>query len=76
MILTGVHDAGVTGNFSFGVPAAYFYALGATMPVQVTPAQRYTRATGDQLARTLTDLTTAINAGTISDSESCALLRR
>ena len=71
VILAGVHDAGVTGGFSFGVPAAYFYALGAAMPAQITPAQRYARATGDQLERLLTDLTTAVNAGTITDSESC-----
>ena len=71
VILTGVHDAGVSGGFSFGVPASYFYALGVAMPVQITPTQRYARAIGDQLERLLTDLTTAINAGTITDSESC-----
>src|SRR5262249_22543143 len=69
VILTGLANTGVTGNF--GVPAAYFYALAATMPVQITAAQRYQRATGDQLPRLLTDLTTAINATTITDSETC-----
>ena len=69
VILTGVANAGEAGNF--GVPAAYFYALAATMPVQVTPAQRYQQATGDQLSRLLTDLTSAFNAGTITDSEKC-----
>ena len=69
VILTGVANAGVTGNF--GVPAAYFYALAATMPAQITAAQRYQQATGDQLSRLLTDLTTAFNTGTITDSESC-----
>ena len=69
VIINGVANAGVAGNF--GVPAAFFYALAATMPVQITAAQRFTRATGDQLSRLLTDLTTAISAGTISDSESC-----
>ena len=34
VIITGVANAGVTGNF--GVPAAFFYALAATMPVQIT----------------------------------------
>ena len=67
VILSGVSSAGVAGNF--GVPAAYFYALAATLPAQVTAAQRYQRATGDQLAKLLTDLTAAINAGTISDAE-------
>ncbi len=59
--------AGVAGNF--GVPAAYFYALAATMPPQITVAQRYSRATGDQLSRLLTDLTTAVNVGTVTDAE-------
>jgi receptor-binding and translocation channel-forming TcA subunit of Tc toxin/ABC toxin-like protein len=68
VILTGVPNAQAQGNF--GAPAAYFYALTAALPVQITPAQRYQRATGDQLSRLLTDLTTAINAGAISDAES------
>jgi receptor-binding and translocation channel-forming TcA subunit of Tc toxin/ABC toxin-like protein len=72
VILTGLANAGVPGNF--GVPAAYFYALGATTPVQITPVQRFQRATGDQLSRLLTDLSTAINAGTVTDSESCFAL--
>jgi hypothetical protein len=53
----------------FGVPAAYFYALGAMMPAQITPDTRYRIATGDKLAHLLTDLTTAINTGIISDAE-------
>jgi hypothetical protein len=67
VILTGVADAGEVENF--GVPAAYFYALAATMPPQITVAQRYSRATGDQLSRLLSDLTTAVNAGTVTDAE-------
>jgi Tc toxin complex TcA C-terminal TcB-binding domain len=68
VILTGVSGAKVEGNF--GAPAAYFYALAANMPVQVTAAQRLARATGDQLVHLLSELTTAINAGTIKDEES------
>jgi hypothetical protein len=67
VILTGV--AGANSQANFGVPAAYFYALSANMPVQITPQQRYQMATGAQLARQLVDLTTAFNAGTVSDSE-------
>ena len=39
-----------------------------------SPGAALQRATGDQLSRLLTDLTTAINAGTISDSEPCDTL--
>ena len=67
IILTGVAGANFQANF--GVPAAYFYALSANMPVQITPQQRYQMATGAQLARLLVDLTTAFNAGTVSNSE-------
>ena len=72
VVLTGVPSAGVAGNF--GVPAAYFYALAATLPAQVTTPQRYQMATGGELTRLLTDLTTAINTGTILDSESFVTL--
>ena len=71
-MLTGISSAGVAGNF--GVPAAYFYALAATLPVQVTATQHYQTATGSQLSRLLTDLTSAINAGTTTDSEAFVTL--
>jgi Tc toxin complex TcA C-terminal TcB-binding domain len=67
VILTGV--AGANSPTNFGVPTAYFYALSANMPVQITPQQRYQMATGAQLARLLANLTTAFNAGTVTDSE-------
>ena len=54
---------------NFGVPAAYFYALGATLPSQITPAQRYQLATGDAMDRLLSEMTTALNAGTVTDAE-------
>lgn len=60
---------------SFGVPAAYFYALAAMMPAQITPQMRYQIAIGDKLPRLLTDLTSAINAGTITDTETFATLK-
>jgi hypothetical protein len=67
VILTGI--SAVDPPTNFGVPAAYFYALALMMPAQITAQQRYQMATSDKLTRLLTDLTTAINAGTISDSE-------
>ena len=70
VLLTGLDPAGAVTNF--GVPAAYFYALAAAMPPQVTVAQRFSLATRDALTDLLADLTTAINAGTVTDSESFA----
>lgn len=64
IILTGFRTA-----MNFGVPAAYFYALGASLPTQIAPAQRYQMATGEQLAKLLSDLTAAVNTGTVTDSE-------
>src|ERR1700733_11690756 len=57
-----------------GIPAAYFYALGAALPPQITPAQRYQLVTGDNLQRVLAALTSAINAGTVTDAEAFATL--
>jgi hypothetical protein len=68
VILTGIGAA--NPSLSFGVPAGYFYALGANLPVQISPQMRYQIATGDHLSRLLTDLTTAINSGTVSNNES------
>ena len=67
VILTGLGNVNPPTNF--GVPAAYFYALAATMPVQTGAQQRYQNATGNHIQHLLTDLTSAINAQTISDSE-------
>ena len=70
VILTGLGPAGSASNF--GVPAAYFYALAAAMPPQVTVQQRYSLATRETLTGLLADLTTAINAGTVTDLEGFA----
>ena len=67
---TEVVLTGFAPGTNFGVPAAYFYALDATLPAQISPAQRYQMAIGDMLQRLLSQLTAAINAGTVSDSES------
>lgn len=66
VILTGLCN--LTPN-NFGVPAAFFYSLGATMPTQNNATARYQTATGRQLGHLLSDFTTAINAQTISDTE-------
>ena len=72
IIVTGLVAA--NPPVGFGIPAAYFYALGAALPPQITPAQRYQLVTGDNLQRVLAALTSAINAGTVTDSEAFATL--
>lgn len=62
--------AGLTPATSFGVPAGYFYALGATLPAQMATQQRYQNATGGHIQQLLANLTSAINTELISDSES------
>lgn len=73
--LTGV---GVFTTFvpprSFGVPAAYFYALAAAMPSEMTAQQRYQLATGESMERILAAYSAAINAGTITDGEPYATI--
>ena len=65
VILTGVG----TPTTNFGVPAGYFYALGATMPVSMTATQRFNLAVVEGLTQALADLTSALNANVVTDSE-------
>jgi len=60
--------AGAQLPVSFGVPAAYFYALGANLPVQVAPDQRYRMACADTVVRAVAELTAAFGSGLIGDS--------
>ena len=69
VILQGV--GALTSNF--GVPAAYFYALGANMPTSMLAPQRYTLALSEGLPQMLAELTAAFNAGTITDAEAFVL---
>ena len=50
---------------SLAVPADYFYVLGASLPVQITPAQRFAMATGDNSDRLIAALQAGLDAGTI-----------
>lgn len=50
---------------SFVVPAAYFYALGATLPSQISPQQRFDIARLELEPRLLSDLQIAAEAGII-----------
>ncbi|MGF6408376.1 hypothetical protein OKW37_000046 [Paraburkholderia sp. MM5482-R2] len=67
VVLSGVGQAAPA---NFGVPAAYFYALATSMPPQMAAQQRYALATRESLTGLLSDLTTAINAGIVTASES------
>ncbi|MGA2167154.1 MAG: neuraminidase-like domain-containing protein [Terracidiphilus sp.] len=66
-----VQGIGINGNtnINFGVPAAFFYALGANLDKSTTAAQRYQMATGDVIERLLQQFATAESALSISDSE-------
>ncbi|MYY08031.1 insecticidal toxin complex protein [Streptomyces sp. SID4919] len=57
-------DDGLTPPFT--VPAAVFYALSATMPVQVGPQQRYDMARLALEEHTLTELTTAVDDSVVT----------
>ena len=72
IILTGIDAVDPPSNF--GVPAAYFYSLGAQLPLQIGADQRFQLASGDHIERRLSQLTSAIEAGTITDSEAFVAL--
>ena len=71
---------GVTGpsGLNFGVPAAFFYALGANLDKTTTAAQRFQMATGDAIERLLQQFSTAASPSSpgqvpvISESEAFA----
>ena len=66
-----VEGLGLSGpaGIHFGIPAAFFYALGATLDQSTTASQRFQLATGDTIERLLQLLSLAENANVIEDSE-------
>ena len=66
ILLQGVNGA---SGPNFGVPAAYFYALGATLDKTTTAAQRFQLATGDAIERLLQQFAAAQDKLVITDSE-------
>lgn len=50
LLLEGLGTNGVSG-LSFGVPAAFFYAVGASLDKSTTAMQRFQLATGDSIER-------------------------
>ena len=65
VVLTGEGGAAIDPPFT--VPAAYFYALGAILPIQTTPDQRYRMATVDDEQRVRDELTRAIELRIIDE---------
>jgi len=68
LMIEGLGLSGPAG-IHFGVPAAFFYALGATLDQSTTASQRFQIATGDTIVRLLQLFATAETADVISDSE-------
>jgi hypothetical protein len=62
-----------SSDLSFGVPAAFFYALGANLEKSTKAAQRFQSATGDAIERLLQQFATAESTGAIDgDSQKFA----
>jgi hypothetical protein len=72
ILLQGLGGAG-PGSIDFGVPAAFFYALGAKLDKSTTAVQRYQIATGDAIDRLLQEFAAAEDQGVIEDSEAPTL---
>jgi Tc toxin complex TcA C-terminal TcB-binding domain len=68
LLLQGVGLFGTSG-LAFAVPAAFFYAIGASLDKSTTPTQRFQLATGDAIERLLHVFSAAEQAGSIVDSE-------
>ena len=75
VLLQGLgNTAAGSSGINFGVPAAFFYALGAKLDKSTTGDQRYQMATGDAIERILQELAAGEDTGAINDSEQFATL--
>ena len=68
LLLEGLGVGGPSGVV-FGVPAAFFYALGGHLDKTTSAAQRFQMATGDAIDRLHQQFATAENTGAISEPE-------
>jgi Tc toxin complex TcA C-terminal TcB-binding domain len=68
LLVQGLGLSGPSG-IHFGVPAAFFYALGASLDQSTTAVQRFQSATGDAIERILQTFATAESTNVITDSE-------
>ena len=71
LLVQGLGVAGSSG-LNFGVPAAFFYALGSSLDKSTAAAHRFQMATGEAIERLLQQFATAENAMVIKDSEAFA----
>lgn len=71
LLVEGLGISGTSG-INFGVPAAFFYALGANLDQSTDATRRFQLHTGDTIERILQQFTTAENANVILDSEAFA----
>ena len=68
ILLTGLGVGGPSG-LDFGVPAAFFYVLGANLDSSTTAAQRFGMNTGDTVERLLQQFGTASDNGLITETQ-------
>jgi hypothetical protein len=68
LLVQGISVTGTSG-LNFGVPAAFFYALGASLDQSTTAVQRFQMATGDAIERLLQQFATAEDQLVINDTE-------
>jgi hypothetical protein len=68
LLLEGLGTNSASG-IAFGVPAAFFYALGANLDKSTTATQRFQLATGDTIDRLLQVFGAAEQANSIADPE-------
>ena len=68
LLLQGVGLSGTSG-LVFGVPAGFFYAIGASFDKSTTAAQRFQLATGDAIERLFQVFSAAEQSKSIQDSE-------
>jgi hypothetical protein len=69
LLVQGISRTGPSG-LNFGVPAPFFYALGASLDQSTTMVQRFQMATGDAIERLLQQFATAKDQLVINDAES------
>ena len=68
LLVQGIGESGVSG-LAFGVPAAFFYALGARQDKTASALRRFQTATGDAIERLLQEFSAAVDADVIEKSE-------
>ena len=68
ILLAGLGTGG-PGGLDFGVPAAFFYILGASLDKSTTATQRYQMACGDSVDRLLRQFEAAADAGLLEEPQ-------